>query len=100
MVREKYGVRLTPEQRNQLEHLVRAGKSTARVATRARIHFPAHTLTAAGNTSPSSIWSDETTMWVADSFDDKIYAYKRCRGNGGRWVCVTSLSHETVLSAW
>ena len=37
MVREKYGVRLTPEQRNQLEHLVRAGKSTARVATRARI---------------------------------------------------------------
>ena len=30
MVREKYGVR-SPEQRNQLEHLVRAGKSTARV---------------------------------------------------------------------
>ena len=37
MVREKYGVRLTPEQRNHLEHLVRAGKSTARVTTRARI---------------------------------------------------------------
>ena len=37
MVREKYGVQLTPEQRNQLEHLVRAGKSTARVTTRARI---------------------------------------------------------------
>ena len=26
MVREKYGVRLTAEQRNQLQHLVRAGK--------------------------------------------------------------------------
>ena len=37
MVREKYGVRLAPEQRNQLEHLVRAGKSTARVTTRSRI---------------------------------------------------------------
>ena len=37
MVREKFGVRLTPEERNQLEHLVRAGKSTARVTTRARI---------------------------------------------------------------
>ena len=37
MVREKYGVQLTPEQRNQLEHLVRAGKCTARVTTRARI---------------------------------------------------------------
>ena len=37
MVREKYGVRLEPEQRDRLEHLVRAGKSPARVATRARI---------------------------------------------------------------
>ena len=37
MVREKYRVRLTPEERNQLEHMVRAGKSSARVTTRARI---------------------------------------------------------------
>ena len=37
MAREKYGVRLTPEERNQLEHMVRAGRGSARVATRARI---------------------------------------------------------------
>ncbi len=37
MVRERYGVRLTTEQREKLEHLVRAGKSPARVAARARI---------------------------------------------------------------
>ena len=37
MVREKYGVRLTPEQRNQLQHLIRAGKGSARVIIRARI---------------------------------------------------------------
>ena len=37
MVREKYGVRLTPEQRDQLQHLVRAGKASARVIIRARI---------------------------------------------------------------
>ena len=37
MVREKYGVRLEPEQRDRLEHVVRAGKSSARVTTRARI---------------------------------------------------------------
>ncbi len=37
MVREKFVVRLTPEERSQLEHMVRAGKSSARVATRARI---------------------------------------------------------------
>ena len=34
-----------------------------------------NTLSAAGNNSPSGIWSDGITMWVADSGDDKIYAY-------------------------
>ena len=29
----------------------------------------------AGNASPTGLWSDGTTMWVADSVDDKIYAY-------------------------
>ena len=37
VVREKFAVRLTPEERDQLEHLVRAGKGSARVTTRARI---------------------------------------------------------------
>ena len=37
MIREKFAVRLTPEERDQLEHMVRAGKSSARVTTRARI---------------------------------------------------------------
>ena len=37
MVREKFAVRLTPEERERLEHLVRAGRSPARVAARARI---------------------------------------------------------------
>ena len=37
MVREKFSVRLTPEERSQLEHMVRAGKGSARVITRARI---------------------------------------------------------------
>ena len=32
-------------------------------------------LHSAGNTSPFGIWSDGTTMWVADNTDDKIYAY-------------------------
>ena len=33
MVREKFPVRLTPEERDQLEHLVRAGRSPARVGS-------------------------------------------------------------------
>ncbi len=37
MVRDKYAVRLTPEQREELRRLIRVGKSTARVSARARI---------------------------------------------------------------
>ncbi len=32
-------------------------------------------LKAAGNTSSYGIWSNDTTMWVADAFDNKLYAY-------------------------
>ncbi len=32
-------------------------------------------LEAAGNASPQGIWSEGTTMWVADDDDDKLYAY-------------------------
>ena len=39
-----------------------------------------NTLEAAGNTSPEGIWSDDTTMWVADSLNDKIYAYDMATG--------------------
>ena len=34
-----------------------------------------NTLDAAGNQNPLGIWSDGTAMWVADSIDDKLYAY-------------------------
>ena len=37
MVREKFAVRLTSEERDKLERMVRAGKSSARVTARARI---------------------------------------------------------------
>ena len=37
MVGEKFAVRLMPEERNQLEHMVRTGKGSARVINRARI---------------------------------------------------------------
>ena len=34
-----------------------------------------NTLSAAGNKSPTGIWSDGVTMWVADWLDGKLYAY-------------------------
>ena len=37
-------------------------------------------LAAAGNDSPQGIWSDGTTMWIADDDDDKLYAYTLATG--------------------
>ena len=37
MVKDKYAVRLQPEQREELQHLIRVGESSARVTARARI---------------------------------------------------------------
>ena len=37
MLRDKYAVRLAPEQREELQNLIRVGKSSARVTARARI---------------------------------------------------------------
>ena len=33
-------------------------------------------LDTATNNNPYGVWSDGTTMWVTDSIDDKLYAYK------------------------
>ena len=35
-----------------------------------------NTPAAAGNEAPTAIWSDGQFMWVADSSDDKLYAYR------------------------
>ena len=37
MVQEKYGVRLTAQERGRLERMIRAGRSSAQAAARARI---------------------------------------------------------------
>ena len=37
-------------------------------------------LIAAGNSDPYGIWSDETTVWVADTEDNKLYAYRLSDG--------------------
>ena len=38
--------------------------------------FDGMELRLAGNTSPQALWSNGTTMWVADGADGKLYAYK------------------------
>ena len=39
-----------------------------------------NTLAGAGNASPQGIWSDGTTIWIADDDDDKLYAYTLASG--------------------
>jgi len=58
--------------------LLLAGFSAANAATLTERN-PARdfdTLKSAGNTSPQALWSNGTTMWVADGADGKLYAYK------------------------
>ena len=66
MVREKYEVRLSAEQRDQLEHLVRAGKSTARVVTRARILL-----------KTDQGWPAPQVAQALDVVDGTVYRIKR-----------------------
>ena len=59
-----------------LAALVVAGCVSAADAQRYDSAKDFNTLSDAGNTDPTGIWSNGNTMWVADYADDKIYAYK------------------------
>ena len=66
MVRERFAVRLTPEERDRLEHLVRAGRSPARVATRARILL-----------KTNEGWSAPKVAQALDVAESSVYRIKR-----------------------
>ena len=48
------------------------------------------TLNAAGNNTPFGLWSDGTTMWVADEVDDKLYAYELAEPNTAPTVTLSA----------
>ena len=57
-----------------------------------------HTLQTHGNVFPADMWSDGTTMWVADSRDNKIYAYKTAsyfRDNSKEYDNLTGAGNTT-----
>ena len=56
-------------------HLIEVRASTVVIDEEALLNKHFNTLNAAGNDYPLGIWSDGTTMWVADLLDSKIYAY-------------------------
>ena len=56
------------------------------------------TLKGAGNNRPHGIWSDGMTMWVSDTEDDKIYAYRM--GDSSRDTRINSyLDFDTLAAA-
>ena len=62
-----------------------------------------NTLAAAGNESPTSIWSDDTTMWVADHVDDKIYAYNmstKARDSAKAFNTLAAAGNNVPTAIW
>ena len=67
-------VRVTAENDNIKDYTVTIDRgSTDDFRWKATDDF--NTLTVAGNTGPSGIWSDGTTIWVSDFSGRKVYAY-------------------------
>ena len=61
------------------------------------------TLSAAGNDAPTDIWSDGTTMWVADDDDDKIYAYTmstKARDSDKDFNTLAAADNEDPTGIW
>ena len=62
-----------------------------------------NTLDAAGNGSPAGIWSDGTTMWVADYSDDKIYAYNlstKARDSAKDFNTLVAAGNDSPRGIW
>ena len=60
-------------------------------------------LFAAGNGSPIGIWSDGTTMWVSDVWDDKIYAYRmsdKARDSGKDFDTLSAAGNGSPSGIW
>ena len=61
------------------------------------------TLIAAGNDAPYGLWSDSTTMWVADNGDDKIYAYSmttKARNSAKDFDTLTAAGNDDPIGIW
>ena len=62
-----------------------------------------NTLVGASNWAPQGIWSDDTTMWVADSFAGKIYAYDlstKARASGKDFDALEAAGNTVPYSIW
>ncbi len=87
MASERTARRIPPRGMNPLRHRRAVPAALAAVALAAALLSPAAGASAnalrdidVGGTDPTGVWSDGTTMWVADDSNDKIYAYDLTTG--------------------
>ena len=60
-------------------------------------------LIAAGNGNPRGVWSNGTTIWVADGDDDKIYAYRmsdKTRDIGKDFDTLAAAGNNSPYGVW
>ena len=63
----------------------------------------AFTALGSGNTSPAGIWSDRSTMWVADAGSDKIYAYNmasKARDSAKDFTNLAAAGNNDPVGIW
>ena len=89
MVREKFAVRLMPEERNQLEHMVRAGMNSARVTTRARILL-----------KTDEGWSAPKVAQALDVAEGRVFRIKRRFVEDGLEGALGSAPKPTGTESW
>ena len=89
MVREKFAVRLTLEERDQLERMIHAGKSSARVTTQARILL-----------KTDEGWSAPRVAQALDVCEGTVFRLKRRFSEDGLEGRLRIESRPTGIGSW
>ena len=89
MVAEKYAVRLSSQDRDQLRQLIRSGQRSARVINRARILL-----------KTDEGWSASQVAAALDTSPRTVFRTKRRYAEEGLEVCCTTTPKPTGIASW
>ena len=89
MAQEKFAVRLSEEDRGQLERLIRSGQHSARVINRARILL-----------KTDEGWSASQVASALDTSPRTVFRTKRRYADEGLDGCCTTIPRPTGTGSW
>ena len=89
MAQEKFAVRLSEEDRSQLEGLIRRGQRSARVINRARILL-----------KTDEGWSASQVPTARDTSPRTVFRTKRRYAEEGLHVCYVTIPRPTGIASW